>query len=128
MNVKPNIRLLLDTLESEAQIRKDATSSKLSGETSSENCTPREEFPIDVDRGLRGNALVTINLDREMDPLPIPPMSSIDLLVRPKGLPIVVSQNLQAVNMPSYLHKFYETKDEDPSRHRERYIDKLASS
>ena len=30
--------------------------------------------------------------------------------------------------MPSHIHKFYGTKDEDPSRHMKRYIERLASS
>jgi hypothetical protein len=30
--------------------------------------------------------------------------------------------------MPSHLLKFYETKDEDPSRHMKRYMKRLASS
>ena len=65
---------------------------------------------------------------REMDPPSIPPMPPIDPLVRPRGLPIVVPQHLAAVDKPSYLPKFYETKDEDPSRHMERYNERLASS
>ena len=40
----------------------------------------------------------------------------------------MVPQNLAAVDMPSHLPKFYGTKDEDPSRHMERYIERLASS
>ena len=55
-------------------------------------------------------------------------MSPIDPLVRPRGLPIVVPQNLAAVDMPSYLFKFYGIKDEDPSRHMKRYIESLVSS
>jgi hypothetical protein len=57
-----------------------------------------------------------------------PPMPPIDPLVRPRGLPILVSQNLVAVDMPSNLPKFYGTKDEDPSRHMERYMERLAKS
>ena len=63
-----------------------------------------------------------------MDPPPIPPILPIDPLVRPRGLPIVVPQNLRAVDIPSHLHKFYGTKDEDPSMHMKRYMERLASS
>ena len=54
MNIEPNIKSLLDTLESEAQLEKKTTPPKLSGETSSENYTLKEEYPIDVDRGCEG--------------------------------------------------------------------------
>ena len=57
-----------------------------------------------------------------------PPMPPIDPLVRPRGLPIMVPQNLAAVDMPSHLPKFYGIKDEDLSRHMERYTERLASS
>ena len=40
----------------------------------------------------------------------------------------MVLQNLPAVDMPSHLPKFYATKDEDPSMHMEKYIERLASS
>ena len=62
-----------------------------------------------------------------MDSPPIPPIGPVNPLVRPRGLPIMVPQNLQVVDKPSYLPKFYGTKDEDPSRHMERYIERLAS-
>jgi hypothetical protein len=57
-----------------------------------------------------------------------PPISPIDPLVRLRGLSILVPQNLAAVDMQSHLPKFYGTKDEDPSRHMERYMERLASS
>ena len=69
-----------------------------------------------------------MNPDQGMDSPPIPPMPPIDPLVRPRGLPIVVPQNLQAVDMPSHLPKFYGTKDDDHSKHMERYMERLASS
>lgn len=57
-----------------------------------------------------------------------PSVSPIEPLVRPRGLPILVLQNLAAFDMPSNLHKFWGTKNEDPSRHMERYIEILARS
>ena len=55
----------------------------------------------------------------------IPP---IDPLVRPRGLPIVVSQGLVAMDMPSHILKFYGTKDEVFSRHNERFVKIIVSS
>jgi hypothetical protein len=63
-----------------------------------------------------------------MDSSPTPLIPPIDSLVRPRGLPVLVLQNLAAVNMPSHLPKFDETNDEDPYRYMERYIKKLARS
>ena len=40
---------------------------------------------------------------------PMPPVPPIDPLVRPGGLPILVPQNLVAIDMPSNLPKFYGT-------------------
>ena len=70
LNVEPSISALLDTLESEAQLEKEATLSKLSGETSSENYTLREKFLIEVDRGWLGNTQIIMDPDRMMDPPP----------------------------------------------------------
>ena len=64
-----------------------------------------------------------------MDAPPDPPIvEPIDPLVRPRGLPILVPQDLAALDMLSNLPKFWGTKDEDPSRHMEQYIERLASS
>ena len=67
-----------------------------------------------IDREVGEDTPVIMDQDRGPDPPPIDP------LVRPRGLPIVVPQNLPVVDMPSHLPKFYGTKDEDPSRHMER--------
>ena len=62
-------------------------------------------------------------------PPPNPPLGEpIDSLVIPRGLPILVPRDLAALDMPSNLPKFWGTNDEDPSRHMERYIERLASS
>ena len=66
--------------------------------------------------------------ERGRDPPPKPHMPPIEPLVRPRGLIIVVPKNLAAVDMPSHLLKFYETKDDDSFRHIERHIERLASS
>ena len=59
---------------------------------------------------------------------PIPLIPHIDPLVRRRTLPVVVPQGLVAVDMPSHQPKFYGTKDEDPSRHMERFTESVASS
>ena len=128
LNIESSISPLLETLGLEAQLGKEATPSKLNGETSPDTCTFGEEIPVGIDREVENDIPVIMNQDRGSDPPPIPPMPPIDPLVRPRGLPIVVPQNLPAVDMPSHLPKFYGTKDEDPSRHMERYIERLASS
>ena len=58
-------------------------------------------------------------------PTPVPP---IDPLFGPKGLSIFVLHNLAALDMLSNLHKFMGTRDEDPSRCMEEFIERLASS
>ena len=127
LNVEPSVSPLLGTLEVEAQLEKKATPSKLSGETSSETYTLRKGIPIEIDRDRRVDTPLTMDQGGGGNP-PIPPIPPIDPLVRPRGLPIVFPQNLAAVDMPSHLPKFYGTKNEDPSRHMERYIERLASS
>ena len=61
-------------------------------------------------------------------PPPILPIPPIDPLVRPRGLPIIVPQGLPSLDISSNLPKFYETKDEDPSRHMERVISSLITN
>lgn len=53
---------------------------------------------------------------------------SVDPLVQPRGLPIVVPRNLLVVDLLAHLAKFQAIKDEDPSKHMERYIEVLVSS
>ena len=74
-------------------------------------------------QGLEGT-----NMDAPPPPPDPPVVEPIDPLVRPKGLPILVPRDLAELDMPSNLPKFWGTKDEDPSRHMERYIERLASS
>ena len=70
--------------------------------------------------------VVTMAQEAERRNPPLNPF--IDLLVRPRGLPILVRQNLAALDMPSNLPKFWGSKDENPSRHIKRFIKRLASS
>lgn len=77
----------------------------------------------EVSVGIRG---VTMENPQERRKPPPPP--PIDPLVRPRGLPIMVPWNLAVLDMLSNMPKFWGTNDEDPSRHMERYIERLASS
>ena len=99
----------------------------MSGETSSETRIFREEILIDIDREVGEDTPDTMDQDRGVDPPSIPPMPPIDALITSRGLPIVVPQKLQAVDMPSHLPKFYGIKDEDHFWHMERYIERLVS-
>ena len=55
-------------------------------------------------------------------PQPMPP---IDPFVRPRGLSIRVPQNLVPLDMLADLLKFHGMRDDDPSRHMERYIEQM---
>ena len=61
-------------------------------------------------------------------PPPPPPIPPIDPLVKPRGLPILVPQNLVATDMPTNLLKFYGTRDDGPSRHMKRYVERMIFS
>ena len=122
MNVELSVSSLLETLEVEAQLEKKTIPSMLSGEISSEDYSFTKEILIDIDKEVGEDTPVNMDQDRGVDSLPIGP------LVRLRGLPIEVPQNLHAVDMPSYLPKFYGTKDEDPSKDNKGHIERLASS
>lgn len=79
----------------------------------SESQRPVEEPTIMADNGGRA----TLSSDPPIDPL-----------VRLRRLPIQFPQNLAAMVVPPNLTQFYDTKDEDTSRHMKRYIERLASS
>ena len=83
-----------------------------------------ESNRIRQENTVRTNEISEEGLPNTMDhlrgggvPPPIVQIIPIDLLVRPQDLPIVVSQGLVSVDVPSNLPKFYGMKDEVPSRH-----------
>ena len=111
LSVESSVSPLLGTLEEETQLEEEVTPSKLSGETSLDTDAIRKYIPIEIDREISMDTPVTMAQEGGgMDPLPIPSMPSIDSLVRLRGLPILVPQNLAAVDMPSHLPKFMELK------------------
>ena len=63
LNVEPSVSPLLGTLTVDTQPKKEATLSKLRGETTSEIDTFREEIPIEIDREVRGDTPVTMAHD-----------------------------------------------------------------
>ena len=86
----------------------------------------RGSIPIDVEEEVEVEPLVTMNPNGGGGGPPPPhPLPPIDPLVRPRGLPIWVPQNLVPIDMPADLPKFYDTRDDDPSRHMERYIEQM---
>ena len=126
LNIEPVIIPLVEVVEVHTQIDEEDLPSTLSEEIFEEaNIIRKEIFESTSEDG----SPIT------MDPPggggispPIPHFPPIDLLVRPRGLPIIVPQGLESVDIPSNILKFYGTKDEDPSRHMERLIERVISS
>ena len=111
------------------QIEEEDLPSNLSGETSKETNIVREEVFVETSKVRGEGSSVTMDLPGGGGiPPPIPPILPIDLWVRPMGLPIVIPRGLVAVDLPSHLPKFYVIKDEDPSKHMERFIERVVSS
>ena len=93
--------------------------------------TKSEEFgegiPIEVEEEVEVEPPVTMNPPNGGGggPSPLQPMPPTNPLVKPRSLPIRVPQNLVPLDMPADLPKFYETRDDDSSRHMERYIKRM---
>lgn len=60
--------------------------------------------------------------------VPPPPDIPIDPMMLPRGLPIVVPQNLPNVPIPANLPRFAGTPHEDPAAHIERFEELLTSN
>ena len=105
----------------------DVGPSESIGEKDAETEEVRESIPVEVEEEVEVEPPETMNLPIEGGggPPPPHPMPPIDPLVRPRGLPIRFFQNLVPRDMPVDLPKFYETRDDDPSRHMERYIERM---
>ena len=119
--------LLLENLEIEAQLEKETTPYWLRNEEVPETETNGLQTLLEAGSEVGVDTPVVTMAHKGERKAP-PLISLIDPLVRPRGLPIVVPRNLAAVDMPSNLPKFWGTKDEDPSRHMECYIKRLAST
>jgi hypothetical protein len=61
------------------------------------------------------------------DPPPPPPPSPINLMMLPRGVPIVVS-HVPQLTIPANLPKFSGSRNEDPAAHVERFEELLISS
>ena len=114
-------------VEIEHRQEEDIGPSESSGEKDTETEVVREEVPVEVEEEVEVEPPVTMNPNGgggggPPPPHPVPP---IDPLVRPRGLPILVPQNLVPMDMPVDLPEFYGTRDDDPSRHMERYIERM---
>ena len=59
---------------------------------------------------------------------PMDPNDAADVMMAPRGLPIVMPQNLAPRSMPIHLPKFSGMSHEDPSHHIERYIEALITN
>ena len=104
---------------------KDVGPSESIGKKDAETEELREGIPVEVEEEVEVEPLVTMNSPSGGGggPPPPHPMPPIDPLVRPRGLPIRVPPNLAPRDMSVNLLKFYGTRDDDPSRQMERYID-----
>ena len=112
---------MIEKVEVGPRRKKDVGPSKSSGGKDTETETEREEIPIEVEEEVEAEPPATMNSNGGGGGPPLaPPIPPIDPVVRPRGLPILVPQNLVATDMPSNLPKFYETRDDDPSRNMER--------
>ena len=99
------------------------------GEKDAETEGLREEISIEVEKEEEGEVELTVTMNPLSGggggPPPLQPMPPVDPLVKPRGLPIRVPQNLVPLDMPADLPKFYEMRDDNPSRHMERYIERM---
>ena len=120
---------LIEVSPVNTQLTEGNIPSLLSEELVEEPNRTREESSVSIRESSEGG------LQNTMDPLggggippPILSILPIDPLVRPRGVPIIVPQGLPSLDIPSNLPKFYGTKDEDPSRHMERFVERVICS
>ena len=107
---------LIEEVEVEPRREEEVGPSNSSGKKDTKTETTSKEVPIEVEEEIEVEPLIIMDSNGEKkDPPPIPPVPPVDPLVRPRGLPILVPQNLVELDMPSNLPKFYETRDDDRS-------------
>ena len=111
----------------EHQQEEDVGPSKSIGEKDAATEEFGEGIPIEDEEAVEVEPPVTMNPPSggRGGPPPPQPMPPIDPLVKPRGLPIRLPPNLAPRDMPADLPKFYETRDGDPSRHMERYTERM---
>ena len=104
VNVKTSGGPLIEEEEVETRLEEEATPSKSSGDKAIEIDLVREEISVGAEEEIEIEPQVAMDLNGgKGGPPPIPPIPPIDSLVRPRGLPILVPQNLVAMDMPSNL-------------------------
>ena len=113
----------------ERRQEEDVAPSESSGEEDAETEEFEKENPIEVEEAeeveVEPPAMINPLDGGAGGPPPPPPGAPIPQFIRPRGLPILVPQNLVPIEMPPDLPKFYGTRDDDPSRHTERYIERM---
>ena len=103
-------------------------SSKSSNKKNIETNLIREKIPVEAEKKIEVEYPIPMDPNGGRGgPLSIPPVPPIDPLVRPRGLPNLVPQNLVAMDMPSNLPKFYGTRNDDPSRHMKIFVERMDS-
>ena len=142
-NVEKTIELVeeLVKLESEKCKTKASTSDNISSEEISEEINSSSKVSpsskkiesISDTNSTDSDSLPTTpgtldhdRLSDEMDDLN--PPDPIDLMMRPRGLPIVVPRNLREIPIPTNLPKFSGSRHEDPTAHVERFEEVIVSS
>ncbi len=129
VNVESSRDTLIEEVEVGPRREKDVGPSKSSGEKDIEIDTKREEILIEVEEEVEVKPPATMNRNGGGGgPPPAPPVAPVDPLVRPRGLPILVPQKLVATDIPANLPKFHGTRDDNPSRHMERYVERMIFS
>lgn len=120
LNVEPLISPIIEVLPVRTQIEEENLPPEFSKKIINEsNKIRQKDFVSTSGSSERGSPSTMDPLGGGGIPPPIPPLPPFP----PIGLPIIVPQDLVSVDIPSNLPKFYETKDEDPSRHMERFIE-----
>ena len=105
----------------------DVGPSESIGEKGAETEEFGDGIPIEVEEEVEVQPPVTMNPPngRGGGPPPPQPMPPIDPLVKPRGLPLLDPHNLVPQDMPAGLPKFSGMRDDNPSRHMERYIERM---
>ena len=113
IKVEPSSGPLINEVEVETRLEEEVAS-KSSSEKATKTGLVKVEIPVEDEEELEVEPPVATDPNGGRGgPPPIPPIPPIDLLIRSKGLPILVPQNLVVMDMLSNLPKFYGTRNDD---------------